>query len=162
MVLYTLGDVNKLTLHLPARWETNKYFEKVNASKSSWKSPGQSANELHKRFSKAIGEDTLGHIETAFVMGAKRFVYDGFQQRNTEVAKSPFLVAFTWGEGSEPKKGGTLDTWQKCAGRKVHIPLQSLEDTKPILPRKTERDFSDDDIECDGPKRAKLETGEQK
>ena len=114
--------LSQLTLHLPAKWETNKYFEKTHASKSSWKSPGQSANELHKQFSKTTGEDTLGHIEFAFAMGAKRSVRDGFQQRNTEVARSQFLIAFTWGEGSEPKKGGTLDTRRKMHWRKsTHI-----------------------------------------
>ena len=179
VVLFVHGEVGQLTLHLPVKWEKNKFVEKTNDSKSKWICPGQSANKLHKQFSEKMKEDTLGHIETALLLGAKRSVHDGFQQRNTEVAKSQFLIAFTWGEGSEPKKGGTLDTWGKCIGRKVHIPLQSLESTKtrekdypddndiqslgtakPILFSR-KRGYSGGDIMCDGPKRSKLETDEQ-
>ena len=36
-------------------------------------------------------------------------------------------MAFTWGRGDTPKEGGTLDTWTKCKGVKVHIPLDSLQ-----------------------------------
>ena len=156
--------MNRLTLHLPAKWEGSKFVEKEVTSKTGWKSPGQSSNELHKQFSDKIGEDSLGHIEAAITLGAKCNIHDGFQKRNTEVAKSNYLLAFTWDEGSEPKKGGTVDTWKKCFGKKIHICLNSLcvdqHEDKHILQRKRSYESECDDIECDGPKRPRVEKGE--
>ena len=162
VILYSLEEVNRLTLHLPAKWGDSKFVEKKVASKTSWKSPGQSSNELHKQFSDKIGEDSLGHIEAAITLGAKCHIHDGFQKRNTEVAKSSYLLAFTWNEGSEPKKGGTVDTWKKCQGVKRHICLNSLcvdqqDADKHILQRKRSYGSESDDIECDGPKRPRVE-----
>ena len=125
VVLYMHGEVGSLTLHLPVKWIQSKYYD--NERNDIWKNPGRSANKLHKQFSKETGEDTLEQIDNAITMGARHFVHDGFQKRNTEVAKSKYLIAFTWGDSFEqPKKGGTLDTWTKCNGKKVHIPLLSL------------------------------------
>ena len=58
--------------------------------------------------------------------------YNGFHARNNYVAKSEYLIAFTWSESGTPKKGsGTYDTWRKCKARKVHIPLTSLVSSNP-------------------------------
>jgi hypothetical protein len=35
-------------------------------------------------------------------------------------------LAFTWSETASPADGGTLDTWNKCRGTKVHVSLHSL------------------------------------
>ena len=86
------------------------------------------ANKLHRTFSEKIGEDTLEQIESVCYIGGKLEVHDGFKKRNDKVATSQYLVAFSWSNKEEaPTKGGTLDTWSKCRGRRVHIPLSSLE-----------------------------------
>lgn len=168
-----LGEVGSLTLHLPVKWDQTKYHD--NANKDIWKNPGRSANKLHKQFSQKLDEDTLEQIDNAIIMGARYFVHDGFQKRNTEVAKSNYLIAFTWGDCFEQqKKGGTLDTWTKCTGKKMHIPLHSLNmqqsvrdcgglgdkqipsvpdvsHSVPLIrPRKRELDIDSVDSECDG------------
>jgi len=52
----------------------------------------------------------------------------GFHNRNSQVAKSDYVIAFTWGK-EEPEDGGTLDTWNKSKGKKIHISLQELSRT---------------------------------
>ena len=42
------------------------------------------------------------------------------------VAKSDYLIAFTWNKGNVPKDGGTLNTWNKCKNNKIHISLLTL------------------------------------
>ena len=120
--LFILEDVGSLTLHLPCPWNGSKYLE----SKCKHSS-GAISNKYHEMFSKVIKEDSLKQINDAIQLGATVHVHNGFLQRNSFVAQSEYLVAFTWGEGDIPKEGGTLDTWTKCKGRKVHIPLDSLQ-----------------------------------
>jgi hypothetical protein len=50
----------------------------------------------------------------------------GFHNRNTSIAKSDYIIAFTWGK-EQPEAGGTLDTWKKACGEKVHVSLGELE-----------------------------------
>ncbi len=127
-------------------------------AKGGWASAGTSSNKLHKQFSDKIGEDTLSHIEIAFTLGASCHTHDGFLTRNTEVAKSQYLVAFTWDDDSEPKKGGTGDTWKKCQGKKKHISLHTLLNHGDI---KRVRSYNNDDVESDGPKRSKVDQGQE-
>jgi hypothetical protein len=54
--------------------------------------------------------------------------HHGFHNRNKMVARSDYLIAFTWGESnSEPKEGGAFHTWSCWNSRwKVHIPLSTF------------------------------------
>ena len=121
--LFLLGDIGSLTLHLPCPWDNSKSQFLESSSK---RSPGAISNTLHRMFSSVVKEDSLKQINDAIQVGAVTQVHNGFLKRNCSVAMSEYLVAFTWGKGSVPKEGGTLDTWMKCKGRKVHIPLDSL------------------------------------
>lgn len=117
-----------LTLHIPAAWEsTNDGCRFADNGKPSQSNPGRVANKLHKSFSERIEENTLQQIDSCRYLGAKLQIHDGFKKRNDYVALSEHLIAFSWSEGEEPTKGGTLDTWSKCSRRKLHIPLSSLE-----------------------------------
>lgn len=133
MTLYLENKVATLTLHIPAAWKSvgNEVRFEDNGKRSQ-SNPGKVANKLHKTFSEKIKEETLLQIETCRYLGARLEVHDGFKKRNDSVAKSQYLIAFSWGSGEAPSKGGTLDTWSKCAGKRLHIPLSSLEKlTKP-------------------------------
>ena len=135
VTMYLEEKVSRLTLHMPAEWhsdDANPRFHD-NSNNNIWNNPGRSANKLHKQFSAKIGEDSLKHLHSAKLMGAKFCKHDGFQARNTAVATaSKYLIAFTWNDGDcPPGKGGTHDTWSKHKGRnKIHIPLGSLLETK--------------------------------
>lgn len=60
-------------------------------------------------------------------MGAKLICHGGFHARNTLIADSQNLIAFSWSDGDCPTSGGTLDTWTKSTAEyKIHLPLNSL------------------------------------
>ncbi len=104
--------------------ETPQFID--NGEKNWTKNPGRTANIYHKKFSAEIHDNSLKQIQSAILVGADCKEYNGFHERNTRVADSRYLIAFTWGDADVPKKGGTRDTWDKCKGRKIHIPLGSL------------------------------------
>lgn len=115
-----------LKLCLPCKWVESQHLD---TGVDDWKTnPGRSANAYHRAFSKKLGKDTLFDIELAQQLGAVLVEGKGFHERNTDVAKSDFLIAFTFGLNGKPKVGGTLDTWQKAAPstRKVHVSLATL------------------------------------
>ena len=135
VTLYLEAKAAALTLHIPAVWEsTGDSGRFKDNGKPSQSNPGKVANKLHKVFSEKIKEETLKQIESCRYLGAQLKVHDGFKKRNDIVAKSPYLIAFSWGKGDSPTKGGTLDTWSKCTGKKVHIPLSSLEESTTACP----------------------------
>lgn len=108
---------------MPCAWKDGKFED---TGVRDWrKNPGYTANNLHKLFSEIMEEDTLHEIEIAKNMGANIIVGKGFHNRNTQVAKSDYVIAFTWGK-KEPEAGGTLDTWKKSKGMKVHVSLHEL------------------------------------
>jgi hypothetical protein len=120
--LFLTGKYKHLTLHMPCKWLGSGFLD--NGAYSWAVNPGRTANTYHKRFSQDIGRDTLGEIGSC---GAKIIdTYKGFHHRNTAVARSDFLIAFTWSDTDRPEKGGTLDTWNKCVSRKVHVSLKEL------------------------------------
>ena len=128
MTLFSQEKAAALTLHIPAAWQSTESGGRFEDNgKPSQSNPGKVANKLHKNFSEKINEETLKQIECSRHLGAKLKVHDGFKKRNDIVAKSEYLIAFSWSKGEAPTKGGTLDTWSKCEGKKVHIPLSSLE-----------------------------------
>lgn len=123
--LYINNTVSELRLHLPCEWTGSRHLE----TSGSWKvNPGRLANQCHVAFSKVLGVDTLHEIEKARWFGAYvNTGYSGFHDRNKAVANVDYLIAFTWGTGTAPETGGTLDTWKKAKNTiKVHVPLSTL------------------------------------
>jgi len=135
--LFLADEVEGLTLHLPTRLyaetEVPQFYD--NGSKDWRINPGRTANKLHKEFGKKLNEDTMKHLSSAAYLGAEICVHSGFHERNSHVAASDYLLAFTWGSGDVPMEGGTMDTWKKCRGRKYHVPLESF----GVSPRKRKR-----------------------
>lgn len=117
--------VPALTLHLPVALEETAF-----ATNDTWSfktNPGYSANKYHKSFTDAMGVDTIAELHAAIDKGAETHVYKGFHARNRVVSKAEYMIAFTWGEGNVPAKGGTAHTWGlSISSSKVHIPLASL------------------------------------
>ena len=120
-----------LRLHLPCSFVRDARSPRAyDSGGTDWRTnPGRTMNSLHQRFSARIGSNTMADLLAAEALGA---VIDssvkGFHARNTLIAQSEYLIAFTWGDSVHiPKDGGTLDTWNKCSGTKVHVPLKSLQ-----------------------------------
>lgn len=126
-----LGDFHGLRLHLPCAFvhdsdSPHAYDSGIN----DWQTnPGRTMNLLHKRFSQTIRSNSLMDLHVVAALGAELdSSVHGFHARNTVVAQSEYLIAFTWGvSAAVPKDGGTLDTWNKCRGTRVHIPLDTLQ-----------------------------------
>jgi hypothetical protein len=103
--LFLIGKANKLVLHLPAPLDLEKQeFAGGNNS------PGGIANYYHRLFSFTMGKPgqslkTLcSLVENPQV---KMTVSPGFHARNALVARqSELMLAFTFGEGSQPLDGG--------------------------------------------------------
>jgi len=135
--LFLVDEVGGLTLHLPTRLCTESIIPQFyDSGLKDWKTnPGRTANKLHKEFSKKLNEETLQQLKIAETVGAKLLVHSGFHERNSHVATSDYLLAFTWGSGDVPMEGGTMDTWKKCIGVKYHVSLESF----GVSPRKRKR-----------------------
>ena len=134
MVLFLLQEVPHLILHFPAKFiTTGDKPQFLDTMEKDWrKNPGRTANMYHTAFTSKIKENSLSQIYSAILLGAECKEHNGFHARNNYVAKSEYLIAFTWSESGTPKKGsGTYDTWKKCKGTKVHIPLTSLVSSNP-------------------------------
>lgn len=100
----------------------------------NWKSnPGFIANLLHKNFIKKTGIKSFNELYDVSIIPNCNIETEhrGFHGRNSEIAKSDYIIAFTWGESTAvPKDGGTCDTWRKShahSTKKVHVPLSRLE-----------------------------------
>jgi hypothetical protein len=65
-------------------------------------------------------------------VGSQVQVHQGFHARNSLIAQADYLVAFTWGRAA-PVDGGTLDTWKKSKGRKLHVSLHDLIGTRNAI-----------------------------
>ncbi|KYQ88794.1 hypothetical protein DLAC_10591 [Tieghemostelium lacteum] len=128
-----------LYLPCPIVEKENKYVY-YDSNSSDWRlNPGRSSNNYHISFTKQIGKDSIGDIMKAKELGA---VIDtssnGFHSRNTKVAKSDYILAFTFGKGEIPEKSGTLDTWNKSKStNKYHFTLPATFLTKPIASSET-------------------------
>jgi hypothetical protein len=125
--LFLLGHAAELTLHLPAPIR-NGWFQ------GPHKSAASAANYYHGLFSVVLGRQSIGEIILAASKPGCHGTtepegpgYAGMFNRNSKVAKADGMLAYTWGETSErPADGGTLDTWNKCFGEKIHVPLKWL------------------------------------
>lgn len=119
--LFLRNIIPSLTLYLPAEFKNEKFIE------NGFKSPGSIANYYHQRFSSKSGRNSLKELTLSQLKGARFHIYDGFHQRNFEVAKSDIILAYTFGEGDVPADGGTLHTWNNSEAKiKIHRSIQNL------------------------------------
>ncbi|KAI9327340.1 hypothetical protein DFJ73DRAFT_863828 [Zopfochytrium polystomum] len=126
---------------------------------STWRTnPGRTANRHHRRFSVAVGRDTLAELGSVISPGAPTAGVaaaaigtqsGGFHARNTAIAESARrMIAFSWAAAAEaalvgsfdvgggdgpasvavPQSRGTRDAWEKCRGVKVVVWLDELVD----------------------------------
>ena len=120
VILYNRQICQNLLLYLPTEFKDGAYLMNNQI--------GKTANFYHSQFSKKMGYNTLGDIDTAINNGC---VIDstniGFKNRNTKIAKSDYIIAFTF-EESQPTGGGTLDTWNKAttAIKKIHKNISTI------------------------------------
>lgn len=130
--LFLGGEVNALTLHLPAPYTGTQYMETRD---------GGVTNYWHRKFSDKVRANTLLSIGKAEDKGARLVVHQGgFKDRNLAVGKADALLAFTFGtqdwlgEGREArlsaasaglKPGGTSHCWNNSrAAWKDHVCLR--------------------------------------
>ena len=123
--LYLKHPEANLILHLPCRWDhcNNRLIDN---GKYQWTTnPGKLGNTLHYNFQKEIKENTLQQIQLAIDQGATIFDhYKGFHDRNLEVGKSQYLIAFSFSHRNEPTDGGTAHTWKNSKSEnKIHFTL---------------------------------------
>eukprot|EP01132_Coremiostelium_polycephalum_P008527 gene8527-10482_t len=101
-----------------------QYYDSL--EKNFVKNPGRTSNKYHSEFSKTMNRDTMTEIMKAKEIGAVlNSDYHGYHARNTMVAKSDYILAFTLAPGDSPlSPSGTSDTWKKAKTlNKKHIPL---------------------------------------
>ena len=125
--LFLTNKYGKLTLYLPCHWNSDLIMHEDNNKTGFIHNPDKSANKYHNNFSKVLGYNTLHDIENAKLN--KAIIVDdniGFHKRNTLISKSEYLIAFSWAKNEFSIEGGTLDTWKKCKGKKIHIDLACL------------------------------------
>jgi hypothetical protein len=125
--LFLTGEFAGLELYLPADFD----FPLKKYDKSSYE--GRRLNELHQKFSSKVGSNTLEELHQAlFNPKTTMDVGDDFFIRNTKIAiNSDHLLAFTFnGNHDYPVKGGTMDTWSKFKGEKVHLSLDQMDLTE--------------------------------
>jgi hypothetical protein len=104
--LFLSNDPNYklLTLHLPCPliFRNGEHVYHDNGL-SDWRAnPARSSNRYHKEFSAEIGRNSLRELHDATIGGANVHVHNGFFMRNSEIARSDVLIAFTWGLGDVP------------------------------------------------------------
>ncbi len=117
----------ELRLWIPCEWDTEGACFADDGTRNWRKNPGGTANYYHRQFAKAMGLERNHTLKTLDKLRDCMSVKHGFKPRNTEVAKSDYLIAFTWGESDVPKDGGTKDTWDKATdATKIHFPLGAL------------------------------------
>ena len=123
VILFLNGECGNLKLHFPCEWNNNEFSD---AKVVNWiYNPGGTLNYYHNNFSNIMGYNTLTDISNALNKGAIYTISKGFHARNSLIAESDYLIAFTWSKTSQPDDGGTMDTWKKFKGsNKIHIGLE--------------------------------------
>lgn len=114
--LWADKKTERLELHLPSHFDTiiGKYID--NGKINSTSNPGGISNYYHKNFSKICNIDSLQELSEAILYNPIT-VGKGFHERNNRVARADAVIAFTFGEGSKLKDGGTADTFGKYLKR---------------------------------------------
>ena len=120
--LFLENYVNKATLFIPCDWDFKHHNYKRTYKDGDC---ARAANYYHEKFTKTLGRNTLKEIEEATKKG---LVLDtstlGFKNRNSSVAQSDYIIAFTW---YDSPNGGTRDTWNKAkTENKININLHEL------------------------------------
>lgn len=121
------GWVTDLRLYFPAPFDRLQF-------QGPFKSSASTANWYHKLFRERTGVNSLEQLKQALDKGAFMSFEDskeghaGMFIRNTKVANvATAAVAYTFGAGSKPDDGGTLDTWEQIKSNdKIHVPLHNL------------------------------------
>lgn len=131
--LFLEDFIKKAILHLPAKWDSinKKYIE----NNDKYWDTGLTSNKLHYAFSNKTKKHSLNEIDQAIKKGIQIIdTYSNFHKRNTEVAKSDYLIAFTFSDDNQPNDGGTQNTWIKCKSKnKIHISINELNKNKNNL-----------------------------
>ncbi len=131
-----------LRLFLPCAFDakTSQHPQFVDTGGDWRTNPGRALNTYHRQFSQKAGFSSLSDLVAVRALGAQFIsTAKSFHERNSQVAlAADYLIAFTWGPSeTKPKDGGTLDTWNKCKGVKIHIPLSLLDQPLVTQKRKT-------------------------
>ena len=89
----------------------------------------ETALYYHRKFSAVLKRDTFNELRPLIAAGCTEN-FGGFKDRNTKVADAADLfLACTFGNGSQVKDGGTLDTVNKMQKRGIsgyHLDLNTL------------------------------------
>jgi hypothetical protein len=113
-------EFDKLILYLPCKWENLKF--KDNGNTNCLTNPGKYLNYLHKVFFDYFRIDSLSDINLAIRNKAIiKDNYNGFHSRNREVAKSEYVIAFSYTD--DVTEGGTLFTWKLAKGKKICLKI---------------------------------------
>lgn len=150
VALYLQEDFHSLKLHFPAKWQASSVDPQFQSTASECddylKNPGGVANWYHKLFSDKIKENSLLQIESAIALGATVREHKGFHERNTAVAQSPYLLAFTWGEvrGMNPRK--EEPTTHGPSAKKLDYIFLSVHWMKTNLPLKISKNITYEEI----------------
>ena len=120
--LFHEGYSKKAKLYIPCEWDF-KYHQFKRTYKDG--DCARPANYYHEKFTKIIGKNTLQEIEEATKKGLELDTsMPGFKQRNSSVAKSDYIISFTW---YDSPNGGTKDTWDKAKTKnKININMNEL------------------------------------
>lgn len=115
-----------LELHFPCPWDAvhHKYLD---TGEPGRRNPGRAANRYHTEFSASAEKDSFADLLRVQHKGAVVHIHRGFFARNTLVAKSDALLAFTWSTSTSPLlKSGTMNTWKQARNMRTHVSLASL------------------------------------
>lgn len=120
--LFNNKVVKYLDLHLPATWDYERYQYGEPTQPGN---AGSISNYYHRIFSKRVSIDSLKEIDLA-LKSCTHTVGNGFFKRNKKVAEAQAVIAFTFGNGSKLKDGGTANTLE------AYFSLQNKRKTKDI------------------------------
>ena len=118
---YNLNIIG-LRLDLPCKFDmsTCKFEDTDN---SDWKAnPEKVSNYYHDKFNNVTNDNSYDELCKVINMEAEIHIHKEFHSRNQYVAKSDYMLAFTFGKNC-PEDGGTKHTWDLCKGKKFHISL---------------------------------------
>lgn len=118
------NNYGSVEIYFPCNWDTKSYRHEDTGEYDWKKNPGRLANKLHNEFGEELGTDT--QKEFLELKNVTMYKGNGFHDRNTYVANSHYLIAFTFSKDMDSYKGGTADTWKKCKGQRIHVNLSSL------------------------------------
>ena len=130
--LFLDGSASELTLHLPAPLGNDGYFQGGKGT------AGGVANYYHSKFSLIAGinsrQDILIAAQEPGCHGSVQPIMNGYGSlfaRNKLIVEeldpaTDRMLAFTFGEGSEPADGGTKNTWDMFHGNKHHITIPEI------------------------------------